>query len=137
LPASTSRPLSRRDVCTPFATPFLESGTLWESCCQPEVANAGMVRHARPHLTRTVLEGVSFGLRDSLELMRNAGSSERKQVSLTEGGAKSPLWRRILADILGVEIVTLSSVEGAAYGAALLEATGQAYSQTSWLLAML
>jgi xylulokinase len=82
------------------------------------------VRHTLPHLTRAVLEGVSFGLRDGLELMRNAGLGEIKQVRLTGGGAKSPLWRQILADVLGVEIVTLSSVEGAAYGAALLAATG-------------
>jgi xylulokinase len=82
------------------------------------------VRHALPHLTRAVLEGVAFGLRDSLELMRNAGLGEIKQVRLTGGGAKSPLWRQILADILGVDIVTLSSLEGAAYGAALLAATG-------------
>jgi xylulokinase len=82
------------------------------------------VRHTLPHLTRAVLEGVSFGLRDSLELMRNAGLGEIKQVRLTGGGANSPLWRQILTDVLGVDIVTLSSVEGAAYGAALLAATG-------------
>jgi xylulokinase len=82
------------------------------------------VRHALPHLTRAVLEGVAFGLRDSLELIRNAGLGEIHQVRLTGGGANSPLWRQILADVLGVEMVTLSSVEGAAYGAALLAATG-------------
>jgi xylulokinase len=82
------------------------------------------VRHALPHLTRAVLEGVAFGLRDSLELMRQAGLREIQQVRLTGGGANSPLWRQILADVLGVEMVTLSSVEGAAYGAALLAATG-------------
>jgi xylulokinase len=82
------------------------------------------VRHALPHLTRAVLEGVAFGLRDSLELMRNAGLGEIQQVRLTGGGANSPLWRQILADVMGVEMVTLSSVEGAAYGAALLAATG-------------
>jgi xylulokinase len=82
------------------------------------------VRHSLPHLTRAVLEGVAFGLRDSFELMKNAGLAQVQQVRLTGGGAKSPLWRQILADVLGVELVTVSSVEGAAYGAALLAATG-------------
>jgi xylulokinase len=82
------------------------------------------VRHSLPHLTRAILEGVAFGLRDSFELMQSAGLPQIKQVRLTGGGASSPLWRQILADVLGVELVTLSSVEGAAYGAALLAATG-------------
>jgi xylulokinase len=82
------------------------------------------VRHKLPHLTRAVLEGVAFGLRDSFELMKEAGLSEIQQVRVTGGGAKSPLWRQILADVLGTELVTVSSVEGAAYGAALLAATG-------------
>jgi xylulokinase len=82
------------------------------------------VRHTLSHLTRAVLEGVAFGLRDSFELMKEAGLAEIKQVRVTGGGARSPLWRQILADILGTELVTVSSVEGAAYGAALLAATG-------------
>jgi xylulokinase len=82
------------------------------------------VRHTFPHLTRAVLEGVAFGLRDSFELMKNAGLAAIKQVRVTGGGAKSPLWRQILADTLHAELVTVSSVEGAAYGAALLAATG-------------
>jgi xylulokinase len=56
--------------------------------------------------------------------MQSAGLSEVKQVRVTGGGAKSPLWRQIMADILGTNLVTVSSVEGAAYGAALLAATG-------------
>jgi len=82
------------------------------------------VRHTFPHLTRSVLEGVSFGLRDSFELMKNAGLNDISQVRVTGGGARSPLWRQILADVFGVEIVTVNSEEGAAYGAALLAATG-------------
>lgn len=82
------------------------------------------VRHTLPHMTRAVLEGVAFGLRDSFELMKEAGLAEIRQVRVTGGGARSPLWRQILADILGTEIVMVSSVEGAAYGAALLAATG-------------
>jgi xylulokinase len=82
------------------------------------------VRHTFPHLTRSVLEGVSFGLRDSFELMKNAGLKDIAQVRVTGGGARSPLWRQILADVFNAEIVTVNSEEGAAYGAALLAATG-------------
>jgi xylulokinase len=82
------------------------------------------VRHTFPHLTRAVLEGVSFGLRDSFELMKNSGLKDISQVRVTGGGARSPLWRQILADMFNAEIVTVNSEEGAAYGAALLAATG-------------
>lgn len=82
------------------------------------------VRHTLPHLTRAVIEGVSFGLRDSFELIKNVGTAQIKEVRVTGGGAKSPLWRQILADILDVELTTVASEEGAAYGAALLAAVG-------------
>jgi xylulokinase len=82
------------------------------------------VRHGFAHLTRAVLEGVSFGLRDSFELMKRAGLANISQVRVTGGGARSPLWRQILADVLQAEIVTVNTTEGAAYGAALLAATG-------------
>ncbi len=88
------------------------------------------VRHTFPHLTRAVLEGVSFGLRDSFELMKNAGLKDISQVRVTGGGARSPLWRQILADIFNAEIVTVNSEEGAAYGAALLAATGSGVFQS-------
>ncbi len=82
------------------------------------------VRHGFAHLTRAVLEGVAFGLRDSFELMKSAGLETITQVRVTGGGARSPLWRQILADVFGAEIVTVNTEEGAAYGAALLAATG-------------
>lgn len=82
------------------------------------------VRHGFAHLTRAVLEGVSFGLRDSFELMKSSGLENISQVRVTGGGARSPLWRQILANVFGVEIVTVNAEEGAAYGAALLAATG-------------
>ena len=83
------------------------------------------VRHSLPSLTRSVLEGVAFGLRDSFELMKSAGLSEINQVRVTGGGARSSIWRQILSDVLDAELVTVNSVEGAAYGAALLAATGE------------
>jgi xylulokinase len=82
------------------------------------------VRHNRHHLTRAVLEGVAFGLRDSFELMKAAGLAEITQVRASGGGARSPLWQQILADVLGIELVTVNTTEGAAYGAALLAGVG-------------
>jgi xylulokinase len=82
------------------------------------------VRHTEGYLVRAVLEGVAFGLRDSFELMKQAGQKEIAQVRVSGGGARSPLWRQILADVLGVELVTVNTTEGAAYGAALLAGVG-------------
>jgi xylulokinase len=92
------------------------------------LARAGFIgltlRHALPHLTRAVLEGVAFGLRDSMELVKGAGLGEIKQIRVSGGGAKSPLWRQILADVIGSELVTVNTTEGGAFGAALLAAVG-------------
>jgi xylulokinase len=82
------------------------------------------VRHGLPHLTRAVLEGVAFGLRDSFELMTAAGLPPVAQVRVSGGGARSALWRQILADVLHVDLVTVNTTEGAAYGAALLAGVG-------------
>jgi xylulokinase len=82
------------------------------------------VRHERAHLTRAVLEGVAFGLKDSFLLIQQAGLGDLHQVRVSGGGARSALWQQILADVLGVELVTVNTTEGAAYGAALLAAVG-------------
>ncbi|HEV2007074.1 MAG TPA: FGGY-family carbohydrate kinase, partial [Candidatus Limnocylindrales bacterium] len=76
--------------------------------------------HDRRHLTRAVLEGVAFGLRDGLDLMVSAGMPVPDQVRASGGGTASALWRQILADILDAEIATVNTSEGAAFGAALL-----------------
>ena len=81
------------------------------------------VRHGKAHTTRSVLEGVSYGLRDSLELMRGLGVST-SQVRASGGGARSAVWRQMLADVFGTEIVRVNVTEGAAYGAALLGGVG-------------
>jgi len=75
-------------------------------------------------MTRAVLEGVAFGLRDSMELMKASGLGEIRQIRVSGGGAKSALWRQILADVMGSELVTVNTTEGAAYGAALLAGVG-------------
>lgn len=82
------------------------------------------VRHGRPQMTRAVLEGVAFGLRDNFNLMRRAGLPLPDQVRISGGGARSPIWRQIIADILNTELVTVNTTEGAAFGAALLAAVG-------------
>jgi len=68
---------------------------------------------------------VAFGLKDGFRLMEEAGvSTGNMQIRVSGGGAKSRLWRQILADVIGAPLVTTSSTEGAAYGAALLAAVG-------------
>ncbi len=77
------------------------------------------LRHDRGALVRSVLEGVSFGLRDSLELLRGLGvTAESARVS--GGGARGGLWLSILASVLGLPLETTAAEEGSAYGAALL-----------------
>lgn len=75
--------------------------------------------HTRRHLVRSVLEGVAFSLKDCFAIIQEQGLT-LEQVRATGGGAKSPLWRQIIADVLGVELVTTNAGEGPAFGAALL-----------------
>lgn len=75
------------------------------------------------HLTRCILEGISYGLKDSLELMRNLGV-KIEEVRLVGGGARSSLWRRILAGVFQLPLYTLEVEEGSSYGAALLAGVG-------------
>ena len=75
------------------------------------------------HMARAVLEGVSFGLNDSLSLMRNLGINP-SNVILTGGGTRSPLWKQMLADVFHSNCSMVNAKEGAAYGAALLASVG-------------
>src|SRR5262249_41055501 len=85
------------------------------------------LRHRRGHLTRAILEGVAFGLKDSFELLNAAGLGDLDQVRVSGGGAKGALWRQILADVLGVELAMVNTTEGAAYGAAILGGVGASF----------
>jgi len=80
-------------------------------------------KHQRSDLTRAILEGVCYSQRDCLEIIGQLGARARK-VRLSGGGAKSPFWHQLFADIFGVEVVTLQTQEGSAYGAALLALVG-------------
>ena len=82
------------------------------------------LRHSRAHMTRAVLEGVAFGLKDSFTLIQNAGLGKVTQVRASGGGTKGALWRQIMADVLNAELVTVNTTEGGAYGAALLAGVG-------------
>ena len=77
------------------------------------------VRHDRGALWRAMLEGVTYGLRDSLELLRELGARPDSG-RVSGGGARSELWLRILASVLGLPLETTESEEGSAFGAALL-----------------
>jgi len=84
------------------------------------------LRHRRAHMTRAVLEGVAFSMKDCFGLLQGAGLGAVREVRIAGGGAKGPLWRRIVASVLGLPMVTATSTEGAAYGAALLAGVGAA-----------
>jgi len=88
------------------------------------------VGHDRRHLTRAVLEGVAFGLRDGLDLMVAAGMPPPTRIRASGGGTASPVWRQILADVLGVELATVATAEGAAFGAGILAAVGAGWHPT-------
>ncbi|HNT36042.1 MAG TPA: FGGY-family carbohydrate kinase, partial [bacterium] len=81
------------------------------------------MRHQKPHLVRALLEGITFGLRDSLEIIRAQGV-DVKEICATGGGAKSAFWRQLQADVYGQPIVTTNSTEGPALGAAILAGVG-------------
>lgn len=81
------------------------------------------VRHARPHLIRSVVEGITMGMRDQVELMRRRGVKVT-EVRAGGGGAASEFWRQMQADMYNADVVTVNTREGAAFGVALLAAVG-------------
>ena len=81
------------------------------------------VRHGRAHMIRSLLEGATYAMRDSLELIREMGTSI-EQIRVSGGGARNPLWRQIQADVYGHDVHMLQSTEGPAFGVALLAQVG-------------
>jgi xylulokinase len=81
------------------------------------------LRHDRRHLARAVIEGVTHGLRECLDLVRSTGLVTRES-RLSGGGVKSDLWRQLCADLLGIPVATTTTIEGTVYGAAILAAVG-------------
>jgi xylulokinase len=80
-------------------------------------------KHQRADLVRAILEGVCYSQKDSLEIINGLGARS-KLVRLSGGGAKSPFWQQLFADIFDQRVATLETQEGSAYGAALLAAIG-------------
>ena len=78
---------------------------------------------ARRDMTQAVMEGVIFGLRDSVEVARGLGI-EIARTKICGGGAKSPLWKKIAANILNMDIEVAETEEGPGYGGAILAAVG-------------
>ena len=82
-------------------------------------------RTTKADLSRAVLEGITFGLADSLALMRAIPSvGEVSEIRLSGGGAKSAFWRQLMANVFDADVVVTTSTEGPAFGAALLAAVG-------------
>lgn len=80
------------------------------------------VRHERRHMARSVMEGVAFGLKDSAELI--SAATDVGEVRVSGGGASSPAWLQIVADVMNLPLRVVGTEEAAAHGAALLAATG-------------
>lgn len=97
---------------TPHADPFARGAWIGLS-----------LRHGRPHLVRSVMEGATFAMRDCLEIIKELGV-QVDEVRLSGGGARSRFWRQMQADIYGRDVVTINAEEGPAYGVALLAAAG-------------
>lgn len=79
--------------------------------------------HTRGHMTRSIMEGVAYAMRDSLSIIREMGVPV-KQIRASGGGSRSPLWRQIQADVFGQKVVSINAEQGPAYGVALLAAVG-------------
>ncbi len=80
-------------------------------------------RHSAEHICRSVMEGVTYSLRETIEILREFGTNVT-EVRASGGGAKSALWRQMQADIYGATVVTMNMEEGPAAGAAILAAVG-------------
>jgi xylulokinase len=88
-------------------------------------------KHTRADLLRALLEGVSYSQKDCLDIIEQLGIAVTS-VRASGGGARSPFWRQLLADVLNKRVVTLETQEGSAYGAALLALVGAgAYSSVT------
>lgn len=85
--------------------------------------------HTKAHVVRAILEGVAFSLRDSIEIFKEL-NIPIETIRLGGGGARSPLWRQIQADVYGQNVEIVEADEGAAYGAALLAGVGAGAWQT-------
>lgn len=87
------------------------------------------INTTRGEMTRAVLEGVAFGLKDSLEILKDI-KIPIKEIRVIGGGAKSPLWKQILADVFGTTIAEINTTQGGALGSAILAGVGAGVFQS-------
>lgn len=80
-------------------------------------------RHMRSHMVRALLEGITYAMKDSFEILRELGLPI-EQIRATGGGARSAFWRQMQADIYGAPVMTVNNTEGPAFGAALMAGVG-------------
>ena len=136
LPASTQNGADPYDLLTAEAAtaPAGSDGLLWTPYLMGErtphldgSARAALIgltaSHTRAHIVRAVLEGVAFSLKDTFSIFEDMNVPV-KSIRLGGGGARSPLWRQIQADVYGHDIEIVEAEEGAAYGAAILAGVG-------------
>ncbi|MBI1281302.1 MAG: xylulokinase [Anaerolineaceae bacterium] len=81
------------------------------------------LRHGLSHMIRSVMEGVSFGMRDQLELLRSLGANPSEAV-IAGGLVNSPIWLQLTTDIMGIPLYTVNTGESSAFGAAILAVVG-------------
>lgn len=118
--AENVKPGSERLLFLPYLT--------GERCPYPDPFARGVffgigLNHTRAHFVRAIIEGISFGLNDSLNILKELGVRP-DMVKVSGGGARSLLWRKILASIFQLPVATINVTEGAAFGSALLSAVG-------------
>ena len=105
-------------------TPYLMGERTPHLDGQARAALVGLTAsHTRGHIVRAILEGVAFSLRDSFTIFEEMSVPVRS-IRLGGGGARSPLWRQVQADVYGHEVEIVEAEEGAAYGAAILAGVG-------------
>lgn len=100
-----------------------------ERCPYPDPNARGVffglsLKHTKAHIIRSVMEGVTFGLRDSIEIMKEINLPIGEKLRASGGGGKSKLWCQMMADIFQRDIVRLYSEEGPSYGTAILAGVG-------------
>ena len=128
-PTTTRSSTARRKASAPGATacsflPYLSGERTPHADPDARGCFIGLsLAHRRGHLLRSIMEGVTYSLRDCLAIIRQLNIPVR-EIRASGGGSKSALWRQIQADIFGQKVSTINAEEGPAYGVALLAAVG-------------
>lgn len=113
-----------------FFLPFLEGAATPYQAPDLKAAYLGVTSaHTRGDLARATLEGVAYNVRECVDLLERLGTSVR-EIRLSEGGSRSDLWCRIIADVLGKPVTTLQEMDASALGAAMIAMAGARTAET-------